>query len=33
MPDSKVAEYADNYYEYDVNHKVSKSVTQAGLLT
>lgn len=32
-PDSKVAEYADNYYEYDVNHKVSKSVTQAGLLT
>jgi hypothetical protein len=32
-PDSKVAEYADNYYEYDGNHKVSKSVTQAGLLT
>lgn len=31
--DQKVAEYADNYYEYDQDHRATKSVTQGGLLT
>jgi len=29
----KVAEYADNYYEYDQDHRATKSVTHGGLLT
>ena len=31
--DTKVAEYADNYYEYDGAQRATKSVVQAGLLT
>ena len=31
--DATIANYADNYYEYDNNRRVTKSVTQGGLLT
>ncbi len=31
--DQKVAEYADNYYEYDSQHRATKAVIQGGLLT
>jgi hypothetical protein len=31
--DAKVAQYADHYYEYDAQQRVTKSVVQAGLHT
>ena len=32
-PDSVVAQYADNYYEYDGSQRVTKAVTDGGLYT